>query len=120
MAVDIFKNGSVELLVLLLLREQDAYGYQLAQLMEEKSDGLLTVKTASLYPILYRLVDTGYFSCKETHVDSSRDGTVRLSARVRIIYHLEAPGELRLQELMHEHKMFIQGFDAILSRTKGE
>ena len=49
MAVDIFKNGSVELLVLLLLREQDAHGYQLAQLMEEKSDGLLTVKTASLY-----------------------------------------------------------------------
>ena len=59
MAVDIFKIGSVELLVLLLLREQDAHGYQLAQLMEEKSDGLLTVKTASLYPILYRLVDTG-------------------------------------------------------------
>lgn len=58
MAVDIFKIGSVELLVLLLLREQDAHGYQLAQLMEEKSDGLLTVKTASLYPILYRLVDS--------------------------------------------------------------
>ena len=52
MAVDIFKIGSVELLVLLLLREQDAHGYQLAQLMEENSDGLLTVKTASLYPIL--------------------------------------------------------------------
>ena len=42
MAVDIFKIGSVELLVLLLLREQDAHGYQLAQLMEENSDGLLT------------------------------------------------------------------------------
>ena len=51
MAVDIFKIGSVELLVLLLLREQDAHGYQLAQLMEENSDGLLTVKTASLYPM---------------------------------------------------------------------
>lgn len=62
MAVDIFKIGSVELLVLLLLREQDAHGYQLAQLMEENSDGLLTVKTASLYPILYRLVDTGCIS----------------------------------------------------------
>ena len=34
MPVDIFKIGSAELLVLLFLREEDAHGYQLAQLLE--------------------------------------------------------------------------------------
>lgn len=65
MAVDIFKIGSVELLVLLLLREQDAHGYQLAQLMEENSDGLLTVKTASLYRFYIDWLTPGAFPAKK-------------------------------------------------------
>lgn len=119
MPVDIFKIGSAELLVLLFLREEDAHGYQLAQLLEEKSGGLLTVKTASLYPILYRLVETGCISCKETHVESTRNGAVRRSARVRLTYHLEPPGQIRSEELLREHEMFIEGFRIILSQTEG-
>ena len=119
MPVDIFKIGSAELLVLLFLREKDAHGYQLAQLLEEKSGGLLTVKTASLYPILYRLVENGCISCKETHVESTRNGTVRRSARVRLTYHLEPPGQIRLEELLREHETFIEGFRIVLSQMEG-
>ena len=36
-----FKKGSVELLVLCLLQEADCYGYQLTQLISQRSGGLL-------------------------------------------------------------------------------
>ena len=73
MAVDVFQLGSVEMLTLYMLRDGDAHGYQLVQMLETYSDGLLTVKTASLYPILYKLEANGFIT-----KSSGRSGTVSL------------------------------------------
>ncbi len=49
------KRGSSELLVLALLEEQPRHGYDIARLIDERSEGSITYQVASLYPTLYRL-----------------------------------------------------------------
>jgi PadR family transcriptional regulator PadR len=53
------RKGSAELLVLSLLDERERHGYDLAKLIERRSEGELTFHVASLYPILYRLERRG-------------------------------------------------------------
>ena len=55
-----FRRGSVELLILHLLDQQDYYGYELSLLIKKKSDGYLDIPVGSLYPALYKLIDLGY------------------------------------------------------------
>ena len=52
---DIFKTGTAEMLVLLLLWEGDCHGYDLSQRLRDRSGGLLTAQDGSLYPVLRRL-----------------------------------------------------------------
>ncbi len=52
-------KGSAELLILSLLDERDRHGYELAKLIERRSDGALAFHAESLYPILYRLERRG-------------------------------------------------------------
>jgi PadR family transcriptional regulator, regulatory protein PadR len=51
------KRGSTELLILALLEEGDRHGYELAQLIDERSGGAISFHAASLYPTLYRMED---------------------------------------------------------------
>jgi transcriptional regulator len=51
------KRGSIELLILALLEEQPRHGYEIARLIDQRSDGAITFHVASLYPTLYRLED---------------------------------------------------------------
>jgi transcriptional regulator len=54
-----FRKGSAEIMLLSLLEERDRHGYELARLIDRRSDGELTLHVASLYPILYRLERRG-------------------------------------------------------------
>jgi PadR family transcriptional regulator len=49
------KKGTAELLVLAFLDDEPRHGYELAQLIEERSGGALTFNFASLYATLYKL-----------------------------------------------------------------
>jgi transcriptional regulator len=49
------KRGSTEMLILALIEERARHGYEIAKLIEERSDGVLQFHVASLYPLLYRL-----------------------------------------------------------------
>ena len=55
-----FKTGSIEMLLLYLLTEDDYYGYQLSQMVKKRSNGILQVPEGSMYPTLYRLAEKGY------------------------------------------------------------
>ena len=55
MPLDIFQATTTEMFILLFLSKEDAHGYQLAQMLEARSGGLLCVKATSLYPLLYNL-----------------------------------------------------------------
>lgn len=95
-----FKRGTLELVLLTLLSEQDMYGYQLSQLLENRSHKLLVVKESSMYPILYRLQNKGFITAKTEKVG------VR---RTRIYYHLEPTGKNYLELIKKEYMNLNQG-----------
>jgi PadR family transcriptional regulator PadR len=49
------KKGAGELVVLAFLDDQPRHGYELTQLIDERSGGALTFNFASLYATLYKL-----------------------------------------------------------------
>src|SRR2546429_358188 len=51
------KRGSAELLILALLEQRQRHGYEIGQLIADRSDGAISFHVASLYPTLYRLED---------------------------------------------------------------
>lgn len=53
------KRGALEMLVLSLVCERPAHGYELLSEIAARSDGALALKEGTLYPILYRLEDDG-------------------------------------------------------------
>jgi transcriptional regulator len=54
------KKGSTELLVLSLVEHRPRYGYEIGQLIEQRSKGVVQLHVASLYPLLYRLERRGW------------------------------------------------------------
>ena len=53
------RKGSADLLILALLEDRARHGYEIARLIDERSQGALNYHVASLYPTLYRLEDQG-------------------------------------------------------------
>lgn len=53
------KRGVLEMLVLKLICEKPAYGYELLSELKLSSQGRFSLKEGTLYPILYRLEDDG-------------------------------------------------------------
>ena len=53
------KRGTTELLILALLEERQRHGYEIGQLIAERSHGAISFHVASLYPTLYRMEDKG-------------------------------------------------------------
>ena len=54
------KKGSAELLILSLLETRARHGYEISQLIEQRSEGTLKFNVASFYPLLYRLEKRGW------------------------------------------------------------
>ncbi|MGH9942507.1 MAG: PadR family transcriptional regulator [Pyrinomonadaceae bacterium] len=54
------KKGSAELLILSLVGAQPRHGYDIGNLIEQRSQGVLRFNVASLYPLLYRLERRGW------------------------------------------------------------
>jgi len=53
------QKGSAEMLILALIEERPRHGYEIAQLIEERSGGEIRFQIPSLYPALYRLERRG-------------------------------------------------------------
>lgn len=58
------KKGSAELLVLSLVESRPRHGYEISQVIDERSDGAVRFRVASLYPLLYRLEKRGWIAGK--------------------------------------------------------
>jgi PadR family transcriptional regulator, regulatory protein PadR len=54
------QKSSAEMIVLALLGQRARHGYELAKLIETRSEGRLEFHVASLYPLLYRLEAKGW------------------------------------------------------------
>lgn len=104
-----FKMGTVEMIVLFLLEKEDLYGYQLTSLIERLSMGKLIITESTLYPTLYKLLESKYISDTEKRIGKRR---------IRVYYHLEEAGKKRLTDLLEDYNEITLGIKEILSCTK--
>ena len=103
-----FKMGTVEMLILFLLNQDDLYGYELTTLIKDLSGGDYVLAEGSLYPILYRLLEKGHISDREEAVGKRR---------IRVYYHIEESGKSRLKDLLEDYQTTCNGIDRILSSS---
>lgn len=59
-AIEEAKKGSAELVILAIVEHESHHGYEIAKLIERRTDGKLRFTLASLYSTLYRLEDRGW------------------------------------------------------------
>lgn len=59
-SIDEAKKGSAELVILAIVEHDSHHGYEIAKLIDARTDGKLRFTLASLYATLYRLEDRGW------------------------------------------------------------
>jgi len=98
------RKGSAETLVLALLEERARHGYELAKLIERRSDGALAFHVASLYPTLYRLERRGLIHGRWVE---------RAGARRRRFYRLTPDGRRTLEAQRRSWKVFFTALNRV-------
>ena len=86
------KRGTMEMLILKLLSEEDMYG-------------AVTIREGSLYAPLYRLIEKKYIA------EERRPAGVR---RIRVYYHLLEEGKAYLNLLSAEYAKMAEGVRSIM------
>jgi transcriptional regulator len=81
-------QGSLELLVLKILRRGPNHGYAIANYIEQTSEEVLRVEEGSLYPALHRMTEAGLLKAEWRQSEAGR--------RARF-YELTAKGRHRLE-----------------------
>lgn len=110
------KRGSAELLILALLEEQERHGYQIAQLIAERSGGAITFHATSLYPVLYRLEEKGLIEGRWVEKPPLRQGSGGLAGtRRRRSYRLTPGG----RGVLAKQRALWETFSAALTRVAG-
>ena len=98
------KKGSTELLILSLVEERARHGYEISKLIEKRSDGVLRLNVASLYPLLYRLERNGLLEGKWVE---------KAGQRRRRYYRLTSGGRRRLKDRRSTWRSFVAAIDRI-------
>src|SRR5215471_5957222 len=92
-----WKKGSAELLVLSLLENQPRHGYDIARLIDLRSQGSIRFHAASLYPLLYRLEKRNWIQGRWLE---------KANQRRRRYYRLTAQGERVLADKRRQWQEF--------------
>jgi transcriptional regulator len=98
-------QGTLDLIVLQLLRDEPTNGYELAQRIAAVSRDVLTVNAGSLYPALYRLEERALV--RATWEESKTGRRVK-------VYALTAAGRKELAAQRSEWARFTGALRAIL------
>jgi DNA-binding PadR family transcriptional regulator len=82
-----FEKGALKLVILDLLKDKPAHGYELIKALEERSHGLYTPSAGSIYPILQLLTDMGFLSASES--DGKKTYTITGAGREHLSQNQE-------------------------------
>jgi PadR family transcriptional regulator PadR len=104
------RRGSLELVVLHLLTSGEAYGYEIATKLRERTEGALEVTDGTLYPVLYRLERAGFVTVRW---ETPQRGVPRK------YYRLTEPGHTELKRMTREWTVFAEAM-ARLIRQRAE
>lgn len=98
-------GGSVILLVLTLLVETDMYGYEIIKELDQRSDQTFQFKEGSLYPVLHKMLNSGYVS------SYSEKGT---SGKNRKYYQITTKGKKQLTVESEKWELFSSSVNKIV------
>ena len=98
------KKGSAELLILSLVEDQPRHGYDIGQLIEQRSNGALKFSVGSLYPLLYRLEKRGWIQGRWVEKPSQRR---------RRYYRITAEGKKVLKAQKNSWLEFVEAINSI-------
>src|SRR5262245_24437407 len=98
------QKGSAEFLLLSLLDGPDRHGYELAQIIDARSEGRLSFKAATLYPLLYKLEKQGWVTGRWVE---------RAGERRKRYYRLTAAGRKVLGARRRVWKDFVDALDRV-------
>ena len=101
-------QGTLDLIVLQLLRAEPTNGYELAQRIQAISRDVLNVNAGSLYPALYRLEERGLITAEWEESKTGRSVKV---------YSVTSAGRKQLAEQRDEWARFSGALAAILKVT---
>ena len=108
---DIFKRGTLDFLLLVLLQEQDMYGRQMKEELEKRTNGVYSLAEGAMYPVLYRLEEQNYIIHYERKITKRQ---------VKIFYHLTDSGLSCVRELRDDYLAIAQGINTILNTIPKE
>ena len=101
-------QGTLDLIVLQLLRAEPTNGYDLTLRIQAISNEVLNVNAGSLYPALYRLEERGLIRAEWESTDKGRRAKV---------YSLTATGRKQLEAERETWQRFSSALAAILRTT---
>ena len=97
-------RGAGPVAVLKLLDRKEMYGYELAEALASRSDGVLDMGQSTLYPLLYNLEAKGLIESDRRTGDNGRE---------RKYYRLTSKGRKRLAADMDAWKRLVAAMSAI-------
>lgn len=101
------KKGVLEILILKLLSLQNMYGYQLIQQLNAGSNGVFSLKEGTLYPVLYRLEDSGF-------IENYWEQETEKRGVPRKYYKITLNGLRELEKMIHEFSTLVSAVYSIL------
>lgn len=98
-------KGTVSIMVLTVLRENDMYGYQIIKELEQRSENVFSLNEGALYPVLHKLETDAYIS---SYWEESEQG------RKRKYYHLTKKGAALYESKFREWQIFSKSVNMVL------
>jgi transcriptional regulator len=98
------KKGSAELLILGVLEERTRHGYEIARLIEARSQGAIVFHSATLYPTLYRLEKRGLIAGRWVE---------KAGQRRRRFYRITREGRTVLREQRTSWHRFVEALTRV-------
>jgi PadR family transcriptional regulator, regulatory protein PadR len=98
------QKGSAEFLVLSILDGPNRNGYELARIIETRSEGRLHFKAATLYPLLYKLEKQGWVAGRWVE---------KAGERRKRYYRLTAAGRRTLGVRRRVWREFLDALDRV-------
>ena len=98
-------KGSTSILILSLLENEDMYGYQISQLLKEKSESVFELKEGTLYPMLHGLENENAIEAYWFDADNGRR---------RKYYKITQRGKKLLEQKKEEWRVYTDAVNSVI------
>jgi PadR family transcriptional regulator, regulatory protein PadR len=103
-AIEGAKKGSAEIVILALLEDRHRHGYEIAGLIDERTDGTIRFTLASLYATLYRMEEREWIKGRWVE---------RPGQRRRCYYRITEAGRKVLADQRKDWKRFVEALGQV-------